>query len=133
MLYSIESPSEELLKILHASEEDSGTRLIAHQNMEFSHIDINLEFWIGIRLISYTSPIGSPLYPLCFGNVDIASAPLVVSSRAETWKSSCCITKKCLLGSVVRGNLKSISLGVSETVKFATRHARTEISQRLVV
>lgn len=47
MLYPIESPSEGLLKILHASEEDSGTRLIAHQNMEFSHIEINLEFGIG--------------------------------------------------------------------------------------
>ena len=66
MLYPIESPSEGPLKILHASEEDSGTRLIAHQNMEFSHIDINLEFGIGIGLISYTSPIGSPLYSSLF-------------------------------------------------------------------
>lgn len=66
MLYPIESPSEGSLKILHASEEYSGTRLIAHQNMDFSHIDINLEFGIGIGLISYTDPIASSLYPSLF-------------------------------------------------------------------
>ena len=46
----------------HTGEENSGTSPIAHQNMEFSHIDINLEFGIGVGVVSYNSPIASPLY-----------------------------------------------------------------------
>ena len=47
--------------MLHTSEENSGASLITHQSMEFSHIDVNLEFAIRTKIISYTSTIASPL------------------------------------------------------------------------
>lgn len=46
----------------HTSEENSGTSPIAHQNMEFSHIYINFEFDIGVKIRSYTGTIASTLY-----------------------------------------------------------------------
>jgi len=64
----------------------SGTRPITHQNIEFSHTGIDLEFGTGVKIISYTSPFALPLClsSPCFGNIDIVSAPLVILSRART-------------------------------------------------
>ena len=46
----------------HTSEENSGTGPITHQNMEFLHIDIGLEFGIRMKIISYADPTAPPFY-----------------------------------------------------------------------
>jgi len=43
--------------IPHMSEENSGTSLTAHKNVELSHIGITLEFGTGVKIISYTFPL----------------------------------------------------------------------------
>jgi len=43
----------------HPSEENSGTSPNTHQNMEFSHIDTNLEFNLEQKISSYTGLIAS--------------------------------------------------------------------------
>jgi len=46
----------------YPSEENGGTSPKTLQNIEFSHIDTNLEFNLELKISSYTSLIASPLY-----------------------------------------------------------------------
>jgi len=46
----------------HPSEENGGTCSKTLQNMEFSQININLEFKLELKISSYTGLIASPLY-----------------------------------------------------------------------
>ena len=72
---------------INTSEENSRTCPISHQNIGFSHININMEFRIGVKIIPYAL-VSLLLHftPTCYGNVDVLSALLVILNRVGTWE-----------------------------------------------